>query len=175
MTKSILAGLVALVVVVSIYGGYLYPVALIPTGAVSLTTSANTSKVAEAGFAPSVPGATTTSMLNTDTQDRIIITSEIFCSSVGTSQTAYTGTGLANLTFSIATTSTSAPVALGNTNYILNNNMTTSTVETYVSSSTPYAVDYRRWAVGSYITISANATNTAQCIWDVKYLQGLGV
>lgn len=139
-------------------------------------TTANTSKVAETTMNLTSGAATSTSILNTDAQDRIVINLETFCSAVGTSQTAYTGTGLAALTMTAATTSTANPATITNTNSF-GFTIATTSLETYISTSTNPAngADGRRWAAGSYMSFAANATNTAQCIVDVKYLQGLGV
>lgn len=175
MAKYIFALVAALVIVGAIYGAYQYPKASQNAGTVTLNQVSGLSGAAVTGFNLNST-ATTTSIQNTDSQDRIIITTEAFCSGLGTSQTAYTGAGLAALTFQAATTSTAAPASLGgNTNYLMNSTIATSTSESYTSTSTPVIPDARRWAAGSWVTFSTNATNTGSCIVDVKYVQGLGV
>lgn len=122
------------------------------------------------------PGAngTSTSMLNSDGNDRMI-TSEIFtCEKVGTSQTAYTGTGLASLTITMATSSTAAPAINGNTNTLPVVTVATGTPQFTISSSTAATPGNglvgNIWAAGSFLTITANATNTALCTGGVTYV-----
>lgn len=171
---------VVLIFVAVIAGAYFFPMStstIEQFSAVNTGATANTSKVAETGLSLVSSSATSTSILNTDSQDRIIINFEAFCSAVGTSQTAYTGTGLANLTLTAATSSTAAPGDSESNTNSFKFNISTSSSEVYMSTSTNPAngADGRRWATGSYINFYSNATNTAQCIVDVKYLEGLGV
>lgn len=138
-----------------------------------------TQHLATFAFNPTVAAATSSSIQNTDAQDRVVTSADVACSGTGTSKTAYTGTGLANLTVQIATTSASAPAALGNTNYVLNVNISTSTTDTYVATSSTNVVNSAtgnaiRWPASSYMTISSNATNTAACVVGIRYMQGLG-
>lgn len=177
MTKYILALIGAVILAVAIYGAYQYPQQMQLVGAIIPGTTANTSKVAEISWSLLSPTATSTSILNTDAQDRIVINSEVFCSGVGTSGAANGGSGgLSSLIITVATSSTAAPASNQNLN-TWNNTIPTSTPEVYVSTSTNpvNGADGRRWAANSYMTWTANATNTAQCIVDVKYLQALGV
>jgi len=173
-TKIILGALI----VVAIAGAYLYPQAQILTGTTSGT--AGTQHIAEFAFNPTVATATSTSVLNSDAQDRVVRGVDVACSGVGTSKTAYTGAGLAALTFTAATTSTSAPAALGNTNYTFNATVGTSTTDVYVATTTSNGVNSAtgnsmRWQTGTYMTVASNATNTAACVVSVSYLQGLGI
>lgn len=164
------------VVVAIMVGGYFYPKYSMPVGTVSTTntTTFNSAKVAEVGFIPATAGATSTSILNTDSTDRVVIDSFYYCNVLGTSYVANTGSGLANLTFTAATTSTASPAALGNTALLLSSNVATTSAgaSTYVSSSTtPYPDNSSRlWKSGSYMTFFSNATNTAQCVAGVHYL-----
>lgn len=142
--------------------------------------SATTQHIAEFAFNPTTASATSTSVLNADGQDRVVRGVDVACSGVGTSKTAYTGAGLATLTFTAATSSTASPAALSNTNYTLNVTVPTSTTDVYVSTSTSSGVNSAtgnsmRWQSGSYMTVASNATNTAACIVSVSYLQGLGI
>lgn len=145
------------------------------------TTSgtSGTQQVATFAFNPTIASATTSSVLNGDTQDRVVTGSDVACSGVGTSKTAYTGAGLAAVTFTMSTTSTANPAALTQTNYVLNATFATSTTDSYVSTTSANVVNSAtgngvRWQAGSYMTISSNATNTAACVVGVKYIQGLG-
>ena len=176
LTKSTLALVCAVVIGGLIWGAYQYPKSSLLAG--STSGSSATQHIATFAFNPTTGSATSTSVLNSDTQDRVITGSNVFCSGVGTSKTAYTGTGLAQLLFSMATSSTASPNTLSNTNYVLSDVIATSSTEAYTASTTvttPSTADYRRWAAGSYVTVASNATNTAACIVNVSYLQGLGV
>lgn len=131
-------------------------------------TTFNTARVAQINFSPATASATSTSILNTDESDRYVGNNVFaYCGSVGTSQTALTGTGLASLTFKAATTSTANPAIVTNTNLAVNLTISTSTVDSYTASST---FGYSRWKSGSYLTFFANATNTAVCTVGVYYL-----
>lgn len=140
----------------------------------------NTQHTAAFAFNPTTGTATSSSIQNTDTQDRIVSgQTTVSCSGTGTSRTAYTGTALASLILQIATTSTASPAALGNTNYVLNATISTSTADTQIATSSANVVNSAtgnaiRWQAGSYLTISSNATNTAACVVGIPYLQGLG-
>lgn len=143
--------------------------------------TANDAKIAEFNFAPTTAAATTTSVLNSDSQDRIITSFDTACSGLGTSLTAYTGAGLAALVFKVATSSTDTPNNLSNTNYVYNGTIATSSSSFYDASSTPgltsaTVVNFnRRWPAGTYLTVSSNATNTASCILNARYLQSFGI
>ncbi len=127
------------------------------------------------------PGAngTSTSVLNTDAGDRYINTIKVGCEGVGTSRTAYSGTGLDVLTLRIATSSTSAPAANNNANPVGGGPLTVATSSTYfmeASTTASTAVPNvgtsaisNIWATGSYLTFTANATNTAACTVGVDY------
>lgn len=174
-----LVGLVAFVFLgVAIYGAYQYPQAIASFGATSGTNG--TAKIASFSFNPAT-GATTTSILNGDSVDRVITSMNVSCSGVGTSLTALTGAGLNSLIFSVATTAASAPVALGNSNFVYNGTIATSSATFYDASTTPGLTSAtvigvnRRWPTGTYLTVSANATNTAACAITAYYLQGLGL
>lgn len=150
----------------------------------------NSAKVAAVAVAPATPGtgATSTSVYNSDASDRYITGLRVGCSSIGTSLTAYTGAGLANLTLTIATSSTNAPATNSNTAHIfptLNIATTTgfftvsSTTGAYATTSLSGAIGYtgstsfrNLWTAGSYVSFFFNATNTAACTVGVDYLPG---
>lgn len=137
-----------------------------PTGA-----TFNSAKVAAIVAAPATASATTTSILNSDANDRYITSTFAYCGGLGSSQTAYTGAGLANLTLKAATTSTAAPAALTNTNLVMNVNIATTTPNTSaVATSTFVSAINQRWAAGSYLTFEFNATNTAACTVGANYI-----
>lgn len=150
-------------------------------GASPIGTTFNTAKIAQVSVAPAAPGtnATSTSILNTDVNDRYITSEEGGCENLGTSKTAYTGTGLAALTVSMATSSTAAPASNANPNVVGSIAMTigTSTVNFVIASSTASngttpgsALVSNIWTAGSYLTLTFNATNTAACVIGVRYL-----
>lgn len=122
------------------------------------------------------PGAngTSTSLLNTDSNDRYVTSVELGCENVGTSLTAYTGTGLANLLLSVGTTTTAAPASFnGFANVAQNIKLSTSTVNLEVSSTTLALATSSLaavWPTNTYMTFFFNATNTAACTVGVKYL-----
>ncbi len=178
--NKITLGILSLLVAGAIVGSYFFPQNLNKIEQVSGTTSGSgsTQHTATFAFNPTSSSATTSSVQNFDSQDRVVTGPvTVSCSGIGTSKTAFTGAGLANLTFQIASTSALAPAALGNTNYVLNMNFGTSTVDNQIASSTPInsaTGNAIRWPSGAYLTISSNATNTAACVVGIPYVQGLG-
>lgn len=139
-------------------------------------TTFNTAKIAAINWTLGT-GATTTSILNTDASDRYILSLEMGCQSVGTSQTPLTGAGLLALTVKAATTSTAAPAVISNTNIVGNSGFTlgTSSAQFVISSSTAagpggFSGVANVWLAGSYMTFWSNATNTAACVTGVRYL-----
>lgn len=138
----------------------------------AVDTVQNTAKIASIVMAPTTASATSSSIYNGDSTDRIIESSFVSCNTVGTSRTAYTGAGLASWLYRAATTSTAAPAVLSNTNYAMNITVSTSTADAYTASSTEPVLGAagRVWASGSYLTFQPNATNTATCVVGVHYL-----
>lgn len=140
-----------------------------PTG-----TKFGVQKVASVAWSLASGSATSTSLYNNDVNDRVVQDSFFTCDSVGTSRTAYTGAGLAALSVQAATTSTAAPAIVTNTNFVVNlNPVATTSPWFYTASSTEPVLSNagRFWASGSYLTFFANATNTAQCIAGVRYIE----
>lgn len=175
MKNNIIVGIV--VALVAGVAGYL----LGHTPSVSVTTSPtgstfSTAKTALVAINLANPGSTgtSTSILNTDSNDRYITSVEAGCTGVGTSKSAYAGVGLAALTLTMATSSTAAPATNGNVNTLQSIiTIGTSTPNFVISSSTAGGVGNNLvsniWASGSYLTITSNATNTAVCTAGVKY------
>lgn len=199
-TKQIVATVAVIVAVVAIYYAYQYPQFQSGVGGTSAVgTTFNSAKVAAISFAPAAPGATTTSILNGDANDRYVLSNFVACNNATSSFTAVTGTGLANLIFQAATTSTNAPVLVTNTNLVMNDIVATGTVAAGAASnfggivlaasssvaSTTAATGVNGftqnanaginafkfvWSSGSYLTFVSNATNTAACTVGVYYL-----
>ena len=134
------------------------------------TSTAHFYSVAALLAAPGA-NATSSSILNTTGNDLYISDIKAGCENIGTSKTAYSGTGLLALTLSVSTTSTAAPAAAGAN--LINNGVTnigTSTAFFTIASSTATngnTTSSAIWAAGSYLTFTTNATNTAQCTFGV--------
>lgn len=173
-TKHIISFILALVITTAIWGGYKYPKTILGVVSTPATSTFTSAKVAEVGFSPTTATATSTSILNSDSTDRVVTDSFYYCNGMGTSLTAYSGVGLANLIFTAATTSAASPIGLGNNNLVLSSNVATSSAgaSVYTASTTiPFPNDSSRlWASGSYMTFYSNATNTAACVIGVHYL-----
>ena len=119
--------------------------------------------------------------LSTGTSTSVLIPSnmtasqfQLSCTGVGTSQTAYTGTGLASVTIKLATTSTSyssntptSNTLVSNTNLAVSTTLATSSAITTIASTTQAvggASGVSQLLLGgSYATFFTNATNTAVC------------
>lgn len=164
--------IVGVLVVLAIAGGYFYPKALntVVLGS-PVGSTFNTAKIAAINFAPTTGSATSTSILNTDASDRYVIDGFAFCTGVGSSQVAYTGTGLNALTLKAATTTTNAPAGVSNTNNALALTIATSSNVTSNASTTVATNAFAGvWGSGTYMTFFTNATNTAACNIGVHYL-----
>jgi hypothetical protein len=170
---------VSLFVALAIAGGYFFPRPLAPQIALSASPQGSTfgnSLSASVTMNLAGPTGTTTSILNTDSNDRLVTSSHLGCEGVGNSFTPGTGTGLANLTFSVGTTSTnfsSSIIAPNPFAKIAAYNAATNTVNMELSSSTLATATSSLaivWPAGSYMTFWFNATNTAVCTAGVSYL-----
>ena len=173
---------VVVLVIVAFFVGRLSVVNRSLVGAVSPAGTTNlTPRVASIVFQPLTAGATSTSVYNGDVNDRIISSVDEGCTTISDSRTPFTGASEVVLAITAATTSANAPqAALSslNTNYVLDatNLIATTTPAIYfLASSTPgYTATVggmdRIWLAGSYLTFSANATNTMSCVMRVGYL-----
>lgn len=168
-TKNIILGVVLAILVA---GGYFFPQApqtIVGTSSPAGTTFGN-QKVASVVMAPATSAASSTSLLNTDSFDRIVTNSFVSCNTIGTSQTYLTGAGLATWTLTAATTSGASQT--GNTNYAVNiNPVATSSAYGFTATSTEGVIPAvsRIWPAGTYMTYTFNATNTAVCIVGSNY------
>lgn len=167
--------IIAAVLALAIFGSYFFPknetVTVTQVGASSAGSTFSTAKVGEiVGFAPATDSATTTSILNTDANDRVVSSYFASCNTVGTSLTYLTGTGLATLqfTFSTSTVATGYGSAKTNGGNLL---VATSTADSFTASSTsPFPNPVARiWPTGTYLIVNSNATNTAVCAVGVHY------
>ena len=169
-----LIGLLIVVLTGITYLGVSYPKANL--GASPAGSTFGDAKQAMIAINLAAPGAnaTSTSILNSDGNDRFITSEEVSCEGVGTSKTAYTGAGLASLTLTVATSSTAAPASNANSNTLPVITIATSTAYFGIASSTVGAPGNSSvsnvWAANSDLTFTANATNTALCTVGVKYI-----
>lgn len=167
---ALLVGVIAVVVIASLF------LPKLAFGASPAGSTFNDSKQASVAINLASPGTngTSTSMINTDGNDRFITSEHAVCEGVGTSQTAYTGTGLASLTLKMATSTTANPTSNANTNTLPTITVSTSTPNFGISSSTIATPGNNLvgnvWLAGSPLTITANATNTAVCTVGVSYV-----
>lgn len=136
-------------------------------------TTFNSAKTSMIVWQPTSNAATSTSIYNGDATDRIIKQLNMSCRSL-----AFTAsTSLVALNFKAATTAVSSLGLQKNTNYILNIDVSTSTAEQYIGSTTPGLIAgsdlLRRWPAGTYVTFNTNAsstnTETETCIVGVDY------
>lgn len=173
MNKILGIGIVLAVIVA--VGGYFYPKFSPSLGASAGSTflSAKFAGIV-ANLANPGANATSSSILNTDAGNRYVTGFRYGCSNVGTSKTAYTGAGLANLQITVGTTSTAAPAAIPSQAFLIANalNISTTSVNTASGSSTPTVAlgNATIWPTGSYMTFWVNATNTAVCTFGVDYI-----
>ncbi len=160
----------ALIVTLAIVGSYFFPSSEgILAGASPTGTTFSTQKLATIVFAPATTAATTTFLLNTDANDRIVEQAVYSCSGL----TAVNNGSFISTGFQFYMSTSSTAVQTGNSNYVLITSVPTTTPELFVASTTPgltATAAFRRWAAGSYLQINANASTTASCVIGVNYL-----
>ena len=127
----------------------------------------------------SLANGTTTSVVNSNAYDEYLTSFNYACTGVGTSQTAYSGAGLANLTVKAATTTTNLSASTPTSNTAANanlslttSNISTSTATTVVASSSiqDITTSFMIVPAGSYLTFITNATNTATCTFAAEVI-----
>ena len=177
MNKIVIA-IVSVLIAGAIVGGYFYPqnitrmIVGAPTGS---TYNSATAAAIVVNLANTTTNGTSSSIQNTSTSDWYINSLDVGCENIGTSQTAYTGAGLASLTLSVATSATAAPAVNANTNKVGNSTITigTSTTVFAISSSTTATNGSASvniiWPSGSYLNFFTNATNSAVCTFRAAY------
>lgn len=169
--------ILVLIVIVSI-GIVLYnfryhenlPGAISPAG-----TTGSSGKYLSQTISLATASGTTTSLYNGSGFDFAMRAVDITCQGLGSSKTAYSGAGLATLNFKAATSSTNLVTGIVsdiNTNYLANTNISTSTVDSYNATTTEGVIagTSRIWPNGTYLIVSANATNTAACAIGVSVM-----
>lgn len=176
--KKLLSIVCALVIGIAIVGAYHYPLQKQSAGGTNnaVGTTFSTAKVAQVNITPATGSATSSSILNNDATDRYIVSSFVSCNTVGTSKTAYTGTGLTSAGWlwrmSTSSAAITGAIADSNTNYAAVDVVSTTTVDSFVSSTTEGIITgtTRTWPTGTYLNIQPNATNTAVCTGGVYYI-----
>lgn len=169
MKKTTFIVSVAIAILAGVISGYLLTHKDLSVSAISTAgTTGSTGKYLSQTMSLADSTGTTTSIFNPFGRDIAVRSVDVMCQGVGTSQTAYTGAGLSALNIEIATSSTNTitgNVAQINTNYLGNINISTSTVNSYIASSTEGVLvgTSRIIPSGTYAIISSNATNTAAC------------
>lgn len=167
MNKLTLFGIV-LALVVAI-GGYFFP-QVVPSLGSNSGTNTSAKQVEAVSWDLSTGTSTSVYVPTNMTASQF----QLSCTGVGTSQTAYTGAGLASVTLEAATTSTShtsdtptSNTAVSNTNLIVSTTLATSSAITTMASTTQsvggLAGVSQLLLGGSYVTFFTNATNTAIC------------
>lgn len=147
-----------------------------------VNTTFNTAKFAGIVSVPATGTATSSSILNSDSNDRYVTNVRVGCASIGTSLTAYSGAALATLTLTVGTTSSSAPANVSLWSTVAKFVVPTSSPAFVLSTTTtPVAAGGAGagtatttmalvWNAGTYMTFAWNATNTAACTVGVDYL-----
>lgn len=169
--KSIVVGLIVVLLVA--IGAYFYPqygLGVVGPGAGSFNGTR--------GFASldvALANGSSTSILNTDSFDRLISEAFVGCQGLSTSLNA-SGAGVASLLVQVATTTVANLGLQGNANYIGNLTVGTSTSNgtAYVSTTTnPFPNEQSRvWPSGTYLTFNFNATSSAAlCTEGVSYIR----
>ncbi len=162
----------ALVVVAAIAGAYLYPQASTIVGS-STGSTFSTAKVASIVMAPISNTSTSTSILNADASNRLVLDAGVVCPSGLTNMFAGNALGVATFNWYAATSAVAAPTVsiAGATFAAMNITVATSSPAGATATST-YTNTYARiWNAGSYMVFQTNATSSgAICVPYVHYL-----
>lgn len=168
MTKYYIA---AFVVAVAIVGGYFFPKVTVPPFGSSAGAVFSTAKVAAVNINPQSRTSTSTSILNSDSSDRVVTDGFVACYGL-TSMNGSTGAGLATDNWTAATTSVAAPTATIASAPFAAFQFSLGTTTTFNEVATSsYAVPWGQiWTTGTYMTFQTNATSTATtCTVGVHY------
>lgn len=164
-----IVGVCAVLGAIAFFGVSPFSARLIQSVGSPVGTTFNTAKIASVNISPANGTATSSSILNTDASARYILTGFTSCTGVGSSNTAYTGVGLAALLMQVATTS-SAGANLNTTNLALNLTVSTSSgFSNNASTTVPIGV-LAYWPSNVNLTFAFNATNTGACTAGVYYI-----
>ena len=169
--KNLLIGLAVVVAGGLIVGAYYFPKTQFLAGSPAGTTF-GTAKVAAVNISPQSRTSTSTSMLNSDASDRIVLDAYVTCSGL-TNMFGADGAGVATFNWTAATSSVAAPTASIAANALAAMQITvaTSSTEGYTATTTYTNVFARRWNSGSYMIFQTNATSSAAtCQAGVHYV-----
>lgn len=153
--------------------GVLLPKAGFLVGSPAGTTflSAKVAEVNQGSIATAAATTSGASLLNNDASDRIVESVVVSCSGVGTSQTFLTGTGLATLTLTVATSTSAVPNQTNEAvNELINAQVIATSSLNVFSNPTINNAQSRVWASGTYLNFHFNATNTASCLLGAHYV-----
>ena len=172
--KASIAFVLAVVIGVAIYGAYQYPKQILALGS-PVGATFGTAKIAAVNISPLTGAASSTSILNTDSSARWVKSTDAACTGVGTSFAFVGQAGIASWLLQAATTSQANNGLQGNTNYVSNMIVGTSTsfsqsASSTVASTLTFGTDNYYWPSGSYLTFTFNATNTAACTVSASYI-----
>lgn len=183
MTKNILYGAVvvgALLGAAAFFGLTPFGKEIVGQAFGATANSTNSSQNQLFIYGWNLANGTSTSILNTSGNDVWATQLQYNCSGVGSSNTPYTGAGLASVTFKAATTSTShvtdtsaSNVAVTNTNLAVSFTLATSSANQLVASSTLSVggqILNEDIPPNAYITFFVSATNTAVCNVGVQII-----
>lgn len=165
MSKNLKEGLVGVIMLLVIVGAYVYPRQSPQlAGASPAGSTFTTSKEASVVYLPATSAASSTSILNTDANNRFITSGTVACF----------GTNGQGGTFTVATTTIPNLGLQGNTNYAENivATTTTSSLLMYTASSTEGVLTYtsRVWPAGVYETVVDSAVTGASCTISLHYV-----
>ena len=178
MNNSIVGGLIGVLALgVGFFGGYLMFAGepeVNGTGASPTGATFSTQRIAEIVMAPTSVSATSTSIQNTDSNDRIITDAGVSCSGL-TTMFGLTSAGLVSYQWVAATSSTAAPTVsvMGSANALALMNVTvaTSAASGFTATSTYTSPFARIWNAGSYLVFQTNGTSSAaSCLPFVRYI-----
>lgn len=160
MNKALI-GLLIVVLAGITWAGITFP-KQIQFGASATGSTFGTAKIAEVVMAPQSRTATSTSILNSDSSDRVVLDAGVNCSGLSNMFGSTSG-GLSTYQWYAGTTSSAAPTASIASNALLAMNVAVATTTSagFTATSTytnPYA---RIWGAGTYMTFQTNGTSSA--------------
>lgn len=173
MTKTNLI-VCGVILAIAVVGAYFYPnqAAAPATVSSSAGTTFNSAKIAAVNITPSTSSATSSGALyNSDSSARWIRGGFASCTGAGTSYVwpNTNATGLASLAFNAATSSSASNLGMPPQNLAMSINVATTSLFSNNSTSTINGNVQGYWPAGTYLVITANATNTAACTVGVYY------
>ena len=167
--NKFLLGVVVLVAAIAV-GGYFFP--KVGFGAPAAGNTFGSAKLSAVNINPQSITSTSTSIYNSDPNDRIVTDAFVTCSGL-TTMFGATAAGVDAFRWYAATSSVAAPTAsIANASLgAMNMTVATSTSDGYNATTTYTNAFSRRWNAGSYMVFQTNATSSgATCQAGVHYL-----